>query len=130
MSQVSDQTTPRQDTNTLLPSSERQGVSEEVLNALETYKKKDTTKVVVRFRGVGNAPIMRQNVYTIAASHRFQAVIQFLRRKLAWQKGEPLFLYINYAFSPAPDDIVSNLFKSFSTEGYLIVNYSTTPAWG
>ncbi|KAF4610296.1 hypothetical protein D9613_010474 [Agrocybe pediades] len=59
MSQVSDQTTPRQDTNTLLPSSERQGVSEEVLNALETYKKKDTTKVGVRFRGVGNAPIMR-----------------------------------------------------------------------
>ena len=46
--------------------------------------------VVVRFKGVGNAPIMRQNVYKIIATNRFQAVIQFLRKELGWQKGEPL----------------------------------------
>jgi ubiquitin-like protein ATG12 len=58
------------------------------------------------------------------------------------------FTYINLAFSPAPDDTVSNLFKvqqflpdgctrmsdslpqSFATDGHLIVNYSTTAAWG
>ncbi|KIM43542.1 hypothetical protein M413DRAFT_68690, partial [Hebeloma cylindrosporum] len=79
--------------------------------------------VVVRFKGVGNAPIMRQNMYKITATNRFQAVIQFLRKELGWQGGEPLFLYINSTFSPAPDDTVQNLFKSFATDGYLIVNY-------
>ncbi|KJA22531.1 hypothetical protein HYPSUDRAFT_40917 [Hypholoma sublateritium FD-334 SS-4] len=115
------------------PSSISQGntdPNEEVLKALDTYKKKDNSKVVVRFKGVGNAPIMKQNMYKITATNRFQAVIQFLRKELGWQSGEPLFLYINSTFSPAPDDTVQNLYKSFATEGFLIVNYSTTPAWG
>jgi ubiquitin-like protein ATG12 len=103
---------------------------DEALLALETYKKKDPSKVVVRFKAVGNAPIMKQNFYKITASNRFQAVIQFLRKELAWKAGDPLFTYINLAFSPAPDDTVSNLFKSFATDGHLIVNYSTTAAWG
>jgi len=102
----------------------------EALGALEIYKKKDASKVVVRFKAVGNAPIMRQNFYKITASNRFQAVIQFLRKELGWKAGDPLFTYINLAFSPAPDDTVSNLYKSFSTDGHLIVNYSTTAAWG
>lgn len=46
--------------------------------------------MVVRFKGVGNAPIMRQNMYKITATNRFQAVIQFLRKELGWQGGEPL----------------------------------------
>jgi len=74
---------------------------------------------------------MKQNFYKITSSNRFQAVIQFLRKELGWQAGEPLvshelflhcrslqlalfyvqFTYINLAFSPAPDDTVSNLFK-------------------
>ncbi|KAI1798280.1 autophagy protein 12 [Ganoderma leucocontextum] len=103
---------------------------QEAQEALDSYKKKDASKVVVRFKAVGNAPIMKQNFYKITASNRFQAVIQFLRKELGWKQGDPLFTYINLAFSPAPDDTVANLFKSFSTEGHLIVNYSTTAAWG
>lgn len=33
------------------------------------------------------------------------------------------FTYINAAFAPAPDDTVGSLYKSFGTEGHLIVNY-------
>jgi hypothetical protein len=44
----------------------------------------------VRFKAVGNAPIMKQNFYKITASNRFQAVIQFLRKELAWKAGDPL----------------------------------------
>ncbi|KAL5483617.1 ATG12 [Sanghuangporus weigelae] len=106
------------------------GPSPEALAALETYKQRDTSKVVVRFKAVGNAPIMKQNFYKITASNRFQTVIQFLRKELGWKSGDPLFTYINLAFSPAPDDTVSNLFKCFQTDGHLIVNYSTTAAWG
>lgn len=77
---------------------------------------------------------MKQNFYKITSSNRFQAVIQFLRKELGWQAGEPLvssmpllpcklifivcfyekFTYVNLAFSPAPDDTVSNLFKVMS----------------
>ncbi|ORY08174.1 autophagy protein 12, partial [Basidiobolus meristosporus CBS 931.73] len=86
--------------------------------------------VVVRFRAIGNAPILRQSLYKITASHKFQTVIMFLRKELKYKGSEPLFLYINSAFSPAPDELVSNLYKSFSVEGQLIINYCTTAAWG
>jgi ubiquitin-like protein ATG12 len=46
--------------------------------------------VVVLFKAVGNAPIMRQNIYQITASNQFQAVIQFLRKTLAWKAYDPL----------------------------------------
>ncbi|KAG7571482.1 hypothetical protein FFLO_00498 [Filobasidium floriforme] len=105
--------------------------------ALQPYLKPDTTKVIVRFKSVGSAPIMKQNYYKITGSHPFSAVHTFLRKELGWGKpggtsatGGELFLYINSAFAPAPDDTVSNLYKSFQTDGQLIVNYSTTPAWG
>ncbi|KAF9261128.1 APG12-domain-containing protein [Marasmius fiardii PR-910] len=104
--------------------------SEEALKALQVYRKKDAEKVIVRFKAVGNAPIMKDNFFKITASNRFQAVIQFLRRQLGYRGNEPLHTYINLAFSPAPDDLVSNLFKSFATDNHLIVNYSTTAAWG
>ena len=45
---------------------------------------------MVRFKQVGNAPIMKQNFYKITASNRFQAVIQFLRKELGWKAGDPL----------------------------------------
>jgi len=87
----------------------------EALDALEAYKKKDASKgtrlhtsvrrsltprtrppsVVVRFKAVGNAPIMRQNFYKITASNRFQAVIQFLRRELGWKAGDALVRFPN-----------------------------------
>lgn len=88
-----------------------------------------TPAVVVRFKAVGNAPIMKQNFFRVTVSNHFQAVIQFLRKELGWKAGEPLvsiaslrryflytsdfaqFTYINLAFSPAPDDTIANLYR-------------------
>ena len=87
-----------------------------------------TRAVVVRFKAVGNAPIMKQNFFRVTVSNHFQAVIQFLRKELGWKAGEPLvstmapvcvvylrfstqFTYINLAFSPAPDDTIANLYR-------------------
>ncbi|KAF5391224.1 hypothetical protein D9757_003052 [Collybiopsis confluens] len=67
-----------------------QETSEEALKALQAYKKKDTEKVIVRFKAVGNAPIMKQNFFKITSSNRFQAVIQFLRKELGYKGSEPL----------------------------------------
>ncbi|KAJ7049472.1 APG12-domain-containing protein [Mycena amicta] len=95
-------------------------ISQEALAALESYKKRDPSKVVVRFKAVGNAPIMKQNFYKITASNRFKQN-SVGKRAIHWCDS---FTYINLAFSPAPDD------TSFCTDGHLIVNYSTTAAWG
>ncbi|EGG00387.1 uncharacterized protein MELLADRAFT_93305 [Melampsora larici-populina 98AG31] len=102
----------------------------EATKALDDYKKRDLSKVVVRFKATGAAPIMKQNFYKITASNRFQTVIAFLRKELGLKPSDSVFLYINSSFSPAPDDTVVNLFKCFSTDGHLIVNYSSTAAWG
>ncbi|KAI8982545.1 ubiquitin-like protein Atg12, partial [Pilobolus umbonatus] len=88
------------------------------------------SSVIVRFRAIGNAPILKQNFYKITASNKFQTVMQFLRKELKYQGIDPLFLYINSAFSPSPDETVGNLHKCFNTEGQLIINYCTTAAWG
>ena len=81
--------------------------SQPAIEALDAYKRRDGSKgtssrllasslltlsslVVVRFKAVGNAPIMKQNMYRIVASNRFQAVIQFLRKQLGWKAGDPL----------------------------------------
>lgn len=123
---------------------------------LDSLRKRDQFKVLVRFKGVGSAPVMKNNVFRISAFNKFLAVHVFLRRELGCKPADNLFLYINAAFSPALDDTVGNLFRvrpmptfwklcvqwrsagreadlyvqSFGTEGHLIVNYSTTPAWG
>ncbi|SAL95884.1 hypothetical protein [Absidia glauca] len=103
-------------------------VKEQTLDELVTsLKAKDTSKVIVRFSAIGNAPILKQSYYKITGSNKFQTVIQFLRKELKYQGSDPLFLYINSAFSPAPDEIVANLYKA---SGHLIINYCTTAAWG
>ena len=85
------------------------------LQALEQYKKKDSSKVVVRFKAIGNAPIMKVrpsflyatcpepvshrvcdpfawqiNYFRITAFNRFQAVIQFLRKELNFKPTDSL----------------------------------------
>eukprot|EP00123_Amoebidium_parasiticum_P013794 comp22154_c0_seq1/m.32462 comp22154_c0_seq1/g.32462 ORF comp22154_c0_seq1/g.32462 comp22154_c0_seq1/m.32462 type:complete len:131 (-) comp22154_c0_seq1:105-497(-) len=87
-------------------------------------------KVIVRFRAVGNAPIMKQNKFKITAAEQFQAIIDFLRKQLKFSQREQLFCYINQAFSPSPDEIVRNLFKLFATDNALDIYYCTTEAWG
>ncbi|KAI8826807.1 putative autophagy-related protein 12 [Fimicolochytrium jonesii] len=88
------------------------------------------TKVVVRFRATGSAPILKQAFFKISASQKFQTVINFLKKELNYKPQDVLFLYVNSSFAPAPDEIVGNLYKCFGAEGNLIVNYSTTAAWG
>ncbi|GAC93709.1 potential preautophagosome nucleating protein [Pseudozyma hubeiensis SY62] len=85
--------------------------SSAALQALEQYKKRDSSKVVVRFKAIGNAPIMKNNHFRITAFNRFQAVTVFLRKELNFKPTDSLFLYINASFSPAPDDTVGNLYR-------------------
>ncbi|KAG0099004.1 hypothetical protein BGZ93_009617 [Podila epicladia] len=101
--------TPTEETNATEPTPA--GPRLTPAEVVASRKKKDTSKVVVFFQAIGNAPILKQKHFKITASHKFMVVIQFLRRELGYQPSDPLFLYVNSAFSPAPDEIVSNLFK-------------------
>ena len=67
--------------------------------------------VMVRFKAVGSAPILRQQVYKISASQRFETVVNFLRTRLKCPPTESVFLYVNSVFAPALDEIVGNLFR-------------------
>ncbi|OAA74290.1 Autophagy-related protein 12 [Akanthomyces lecanii RCEF 1005] len=88
-------------------------------------------KVVVRFKAVGSAPQLAQDVCKISAARRFEEVVRYLRRKLRCKDTDSVFLYVNSAFAPSLDEVVGNLHQCFkSGQDQLVVAYSMTPAFG
>ncbi|KAL3675128.1 hypothetical protein R1sor_025076 [Riccia sorocarpa] len=85
------------------------------------------SKVVVLFRATGDAPILIQNKFKIGGAEKFAKVIDFLRKQL---HRETVFVYINSAFSPNPDEVVTELFENFGIDGKLVVNHACSMAWG
>ncbi|KAM5348700.1 hypothetical protein ACJ41O_008524 [Fusarium nematophilum] len=88
-------------------------------------------KVMVRFKPVGSAPALAQDVCKISATRRFEEVVRYLRRKLRCKDTDSVFLYINSAFAPSLDEVVGNLHQCFKdARDQLVVAYSLTPAFG
>ncbi|KAF4340407.1 autophagy 12 [Fusarium beomiforme] len=88
-------------------------------------------KVVVRFKPVGSAPSLAQDVCKISATRRFEEVVRYLRKKLRCKETDSVFLYVNSAFAPSLDEVVGNLHQCFkNAHGQLVVAYSLTPAFG
>ncbi|XP_007024616.2 PREDICTED: ubiquitin-like protein ATG12 isoform X2 [Theobroma cacao] len=65
-------------------------------------------KVVVHLRATGDAPILKQAKFKIPGTDKFAKVIDFLRRQL---HRDTLFVYVNSAFSPNPDELVIDLYN-------------------
>lgn len=84
-------------------------------------------KVVILLRPTGDVPILKQTKFKIDATEKFAKVIEFLRRQL---HRDTVLVYINSAFSPSPDETVSDLFANFGIDGKLVVNYASNMAWG
>jgi ubiquitin-like protein ATG12 len=84
-------------------------------------------KVVVFFKAIGDAPILKQSKFKIGGVEKFAKVIEFLRKQV---HRETLFVYINSGFSPNPDENIWNLFENFGIDGKLVVNYACSMAWG
>lgn len=68
-------------------------------------------KVTVRFKPVGSAPMLRQQVCRISSTQRFEAVVAYLRRVLKVTDTDSVFLYVNSSFAPALDEVVGNLHR-------------------
>jgi hypothetical protein len=46
--------------------------------------------VVVRFKSIGAAPIMKNNVFKVTAGNKYATVVTFLRGQLGSKEGDPL----------------------------------------
>lgn len=74
-------------------------------------------KVMVRFKAVGSAPILKQQVVNVGADQRFETVVKFLTKKLAGSGSAEIggassvFCYVNSVFAPGLDEIVGNLHR-------------------
>mmetsp|Transcript_48960 Transcript_48960/g.118562 ORF Transcript_48960/g.118562 Transcript_48960/m.118562 type:complete len:94 (+) Transcript_48960:2153-2434(+) len=87
-------------------------------------------KVKIHFLAVGSAPILKKTKFQVSRDQRFGSLTQFLRKVLKLQPGDSLFLYLQSAFCPGPDELVGDLDSCFSKRGELVVHYSLQQAWG
>jgi ubiquitin-like protein ATG12 len=109
------------------------------------------TLVTIRFRAIGNTPILTQKVARVSGDQKFSILVKYLRKTLRLPPNESIFCYVNLSFSPGLDDILDNLYKvrkylwnmyfwgicgaldlqqTFATGDELIIAYCTTAAFG
>ncbi|KAL7469643.1 hypothetical protein ACHAXS_009910 [Conticribra weissflogii] len=94
-------------------------------------------KIKVHFVAVGSAPILKKSKFIMSSNDQFARAIEFVRKLL--KRGasagnnvssSSLFLYINSAFVPSPDERIGDLFDCFGVRGELVIHYSLQEAWG
>lgn len=86
--------------------------------------------VTIRFSPLPATPALRQPRFKISSSQRFEAVVRFLRKKLALKDHESVFCYVNSVFAPGLDEGVANLWRCFKVGEELVVSYSFGQAFG
>ena len=96
-------------------------------------------KIKVHLVAVGSAPILKKSKFLMNYNDKFAVVNTFLRKILKLQSNtsnnssvssSSLFLYINAAFVPAPDELLGDLYDCFNVRGELVIHYSLQEAWG
>ncbi|KAJ6160740.1 Ubiquitin-like protein ATG12, partial [Penicillium chermesinum] len=106
------------------------GLPRDAHQALADVEAIDSGKVTVRFQPLPSAPILKNRVFKISASQKFETVVKFLRKKLDCKDTDSVFCYVNSVFAPGLDEGVGGLWRCFKTDDQLIVAYSMTPAFG
>ncbi|ETO31684.1 hypothetical protein RFI_05435 [Reticulomyxa filosa] len=103
-------------------------------------------KIVVHFRPVANAPILKQKKFKVGSDKQFFSLVVFLKTQLKQSPQEELVgcsksklltryilkyhIYCNQAFCPEMDQRIGDLYECFKVSTELILYYSLTPAWG
>lgn len=67
--------------------------------------------VTVRFQPLPSAPILKNRVFKISASQKFETVVKFLRKKLDCKDTDSVFCYVNSVFAPGLDEGVGGLWR-------------------
>jgi hypothetical protein len=86
----------------------------------------DYLSVTVRFQPLASAPILKNRVFKISASQKFETVVNFLRKKLNCKDTDSVICYVNSVFAPRLDEGVGGLWRvstghSFYLEGRIHV---------
>jgi len=91
---------------------------------------KDPEKIVILFQAAGSAPPLKQNKFKLASEATIRRLLDFLRQQLQFTPDQPLYVFVNSAFQPHPDEIIRDLYRCFQNDGKLVLNYCNTVAWG
>ena len=87
-------------------------------------------KVELTLQPAGDAPIMKRKKYMVTRDKQISWILTFIRQYLKLQPGDSLFLYVNQAFSPSPDQTVHTLAECFGKDNKLVLHYSKNQVWG
>ncbi|XP_050521991.1 ubiquitin-like protein ATG12 [Daktulosphaira vitifoliae] len=87
-------------------------------------------KIEILLKATGNAPILKTKKWMVEKEKTVAAIIEFLRKLLKLEPTDSLFLYVNQAFAPSPDQTMKNLYDCYNTNGRIILHYCRTQAWG
>lgn len=102
------------------------------LPALALYTQRDTSKVLVKFKAIGAAPIMKNNSFRITAFNKFHAVVVFLRNQLGEKTvGGGTLVSRSRMSGEESRDVVGRLIDASHTLldlGFCSSSTSTTPS--
>jgi len=96
----------------------------------EVQKDKSKAKVDVLLKATGDAPIMKKKKWAVDKNKPVSYLCDFIKKFIKCEPSESLFIYVNQTFVPAPDQLISNLYDCFGTDGKLVLHYCKTQAWG
>ncbi|KAK3908224.1 Ubiquitin-like protein ATG12 [Frankliniella fusca] len=93
-------------------------------------KTNKSNKIDILLKATGNAPIMKTKKWAVDKDKKIGWIIDFIKKYLKLEPSESLFLYVNQAFAPAPDQIVRNIYDCYGSDGKLVLHYCKSQAWG
>ncbi|XP_026293605.1 autophagy protein 12-like [Frankliniella occidentalis] len=96
----------------------------------DSPSKAKTNKIDILLKATGNAPIMKTKKWALDKDKKIGWIIDFIKKYLKLEPSESLFLYVNQAFAPAPDQIVRNIYDCYGSDGKLVLHYCKSQAWG
>uniref|UniRef100_A0A2S2PS79 Ubiquitin-like protein ATG12 n=1 Tax=Schizaphis graminum TaxID=13262 RepID=A0A2S2PS79_SCHGA len=107
-------------------------MDEELTNEINTSKvvTENKEKIEILLKATGNAPILKRKKWMVEKEKTVASINDFLRKLLKLESSDSLFLYVNQAFAPSPDQTMNNLYECYNTDGRLILHYCKTQAWG
>jgi ubiquitin-like protein ATG12 len=86
--------------------------------------------VKVQLEAIAGAPAFKKKKLAFKSSDTFATVVGFIRKGLKLSSDDTLFCYVNGSFAPSLTDSMGALKESFLVGKALVVNYSTSKAWG
>lgn len=79
--------------------------------------------VTVRFQPLPSAPILKNRVFKISASQKFETVVKFLRKKLDCKDTDSVFCYVNSVFAPGLDEGVGGLWRVSTSDFFITCDW-------